>query len=304
MKKLLLFTMLIGAMPSDMLAQDDLYFVPNKKADQTTDKYGMPKDTYYVGSNRSVDEYNRRRSSYEVIEGDTAKNDIIEFSAVQGVYPDSLKTEDFEMTKNLSRFDDYDVSDNSAFWAGYRAGRDTWGWHSPWYYSRFGWYDPWYSPWYGSYYWRWYDPWYYGYGGWYDPWYGWGYPYYRPYYVWYVPSYRVGGRGHSYIGTGSHRRDGSTYANRGIYRSGYGQRGSTAGSHSNSSLRRKMNALGGSRSRTGSSYRPSYNGSYGSRSSGSYSGGSRSSGSYGGGSSSFGGSRGGGGGGGRLGGRR
>ena len=67
MKKLLLISMLVGAMPLAMMAQDDdLYFVSKKKkatvVEEAQDQFGMPKDTYYAGSNRSVDEYNRRSS--------------------------------------------------------------------------------------------------------------------------------------------------------------------------------------------------------------------------------------------------
>ena len=68
MKKLLLISMLVGAMPLAMMAQDDdLYFVSKKKksavVEEAQDQFGMPKDTYYAGSNRSVDEYNRRFKS-------------------------------------------------------------------------------------------------------------------------------------------------------------------------------------------------------------------------------------------------
>ena len=291
MKKLLLISMLVGAMPLAMMAQDDdLYFVSKKKkatvVEEAQDQFGMPKDTYYAGSNRSVDEYNRRmRSQVEVI-GDSSKVDVIDFNAEKGVYPDSV-SEDFELTKKMSRFDDYQL--DSAYWAGYKKGRDIWwGWHSPWYYSRWGWYDPWYDPWYYRGYW------------------GWGYPYhYRP-----VVVVGGGGRGHRTIGTGSIRRDGSTYSRRGGF-GGYH-------SGSNSSLRQRANAMSGGRTyssgnniRSGSGNFSGYrggssNGSFsGSRSSGSYSGGGSFGGSRGGGS--FGGSRGGGGGGGRsggLGGRR
>lgn len=327
MKKLLLFSMLVIALPQTMSAQDDdLYFVPKKtSAPQVAqDRFGMPKDTYYSGSDRSVDEYNRRlKSRVEVLDGDTTKSDIIDFSAEKGVYPDSLQIEDYKLTKRMSRFDDYRLADNASFWAGYEAGRRDWGWHSPWYYSSYGWYDPWY---YSSWRWYdpWYDPWYYGYAGWYDPWYyrpgwGWGwswrYPYYRPHYV--VIS--GGGRRHSgYIGTGTLRRDGTTYNYYG------GRRGAVAGNSSRmSSLRERAYRMGGSRnyssgntvrSRSGnfSGYRGSNSDFGGSRSSGSFSG-SRSSGGFSGGGS-FGGSRGGGGGfsggggrsggGGGLGGRR
>ena len=326
MKKLLLFSMLVIALPQTMSAQDDdLYFVPKKtSAPQVAqDRFGMPKDTYYSGSDRSVDEYNRRlKSRVEVLDGDTTKSDIIDFSAEKGVYPDSLQVEDYKLTKRMTRFDDYRLADNASFWAGYEAGRRDWGWHSPWYYSSYGWYDPWY---YSSWRWYdpWYDPWYYGYAGWYDPWYyrpgwGWGwswrYPYYRPHYV--VIS--GGGRRHSgYIGTGTLRRDGTTYNYYG------GRRGAVAGNSSRmSSLRERAYRMGGSRnyssgntvrSRSGnfSGYRGSNSDFGGSRSSGSFSG-SRSSGGFSGGGS-FGGSRGGGGGfsggggrsgGGGLGGRR
>ena len=326
MKKLLLFSMLVIALPQTMSAQDDdLYFVPKKtSAPQVAqDRFGMPKDTYYSGSDRSVDEYNRRlKSRVEVLDEDTTKSDIIDFSAEKGVYPDSLQIEDYKLTKRMSRFDDYRLADNASFWAGYEAGRRDWGWHSPWYYSSYGWYDPWY---YSSWRWYdpWYDPWYYGYAGWYDPWYyrpgwGWGwswrYPYYRPHYV--VIS--GGGRRHSgYIGTGTLRRDGTTYNYYG------GRRGAVAGNSSRmSSLRERAYRMGGSRnyssgntvrSRSGnfSGYRGGNSDFGGSRSSGSFSG-SRSSGGFSGGGS-FGGSRGGGGGfsggggrsgGGGLGGRR
>ena len=326
MKKLLLFSMLVIALPQTMLAQDDdLYFVPKKtSAPQVAqDRFGMPKDTYYSGSDRSVDEYNRRlKSRVEVLDEDTTKSDIIDFSAEKGVYPDSLQIEDYKLTKRMTRFDDYRLADNASFWAGYEAGRRDWGWHSPWYYSSYGWYDPWY---YSSWRWYdpWYDPWYYGYAGWYDPWYyrpgwGWGwswrYPYYRPHYV--VIS--GGGRRHSgYIGTGTLRRDGTTYNYYG------GHRGAVAGNSSRmSSLRERAYRMGGSRnyssgntvrSRSGnfSGYRGGNSDFGGSRSSGSFSG-SRSSGGFSGGGS-FGGSRGGGGGfsggggrsgGGGLGGRR
>lgn len=299
MKKLLLISMLIGAMPLALMAQDDdLYFVPKKKKmiEETTERYAAQKS-------------------------DAVNNDVIDFTPEQGVYPDSLE-EDFKITKRMSRFDDYVLADSAAFWAGYKAGRDSWGWHSPFYYSRYGWYDPWYDPWfdpwynpwyYGSWRYGWYDPWYYGYAGW-----GWSWPYYHRYY----PTYVVvgGGPRHSHIGTGTIRRDGTTGSH---YYGGY--RGAVAGNSSRmSSLRHRAESLGGSRRTSGNTVRSgsgnfsgyrggNSGGSYNnSRSTGSFSG-SRSSGSFGGGSStrssggSFGGggSRGGGGGGGvRMGGRR
>ena len=259
---------LFAFMPLSMLAQDDdLYFVSKKnkstKVEEVQDPYGMPKDTYYSGSNRDVDEYNRRwKSQVEEI------TDSV----------DSLK-EDYALTKKMTRFEDYQLADNAAFWAGYRAGRDDWrwGWHSPWYYTTWGWYDPWY------------DPWYYGYAGWYDPWYyrgywGWRYPYYRP-----VVVVGGGGRRYSTIGTGNIRRNGSTYGHRGGF---YGYRGTAS-----SSLRQRAEAMSGGRRyssgnriRSGSGNFSGYRGSGGYNGGGSFSG-SRSSGSFSGGSRGGGGRR-------------
>ena len=292
MKKLLLISMLIGAMPLSMLAQDDdLYFVPKKKSsvEVVTDNYGMPKDTYYAGSDRSVDEYNRRtKSTYVEIDGDSTKVDIIDFNGQKGVYPDSLQNEDFKLTKKMTRFEGYDLTDKAAYWAGYERGRYDWGWHSPWYYRPYDWYDPWYyntwytGPWYSSWY-GWYDPWYYGWGypyryGYYG-YYGWRYPvvYYGGSYAHYSPRYRSPrqsfGGGRSSFGTGDRR----TTAGRGSF-------GASYGNHRSSS----------SAGRTPSYNNGSFGASRSSSSSGSFGGG--------GGSRSGGGSFGGGGGGGRSGG--
>ena len=167
MKKLILISLLIGALPLSMVAQDDdLYFVPKKssKVERVNDNYGLPRETYYAGSNRSVDDYNRRMSTYVPI--DSAASDIIDFNGELGVYPDSL--DDYTLTRKMERFDDYSLSDNAAYWAGYQEGRHDLWWHSPWYYRTYGWYN-------------WYDPWYYDY---------YGYPYYR-----YGYSYWGGGIG-------------------------------------------------------------------------------------------------------------
>ena len=184
MKKLMMYLLLFGALPLQTMAQDDdMYFVPTKENQAKEAKsYGMPSATYYSGSSRSVDEYNRRVYS-SVSPIDSAGNDIIDFSPVRGVYPDSTyqeETQDYAITRRMTRFDDYTPS--QAYWDGYRDGR----WASPWYYSSwYGWYDydPWYwdSPWYYRGYYGWYSPWHYGY---YRPWH---YGYYRPY--WYGGGY-------------------------------------------------------------------------------------------------------------------
>ena len=322
MKRLLLISMFAGMLPMTMAAQDDdLYFVPKKKSvERVTDNYGMPTDVYYSGSNRSIDEYNRRlKSRVEVIGGDSTLCDTISFSAEKGVYPnDSISDEEFKLTKKMSRFDDYRISDNEAFWAGYAAGRYDWAWHSPWYYTRYGWYDPWY---YSR--WRWYDPWYYDwyygwYGSWYDPWYygyGWYSGWYAPrYYGWYSGG-SVGRHYANTIGAGTIRRDGGTHM-------GYRWSGSSSryanGSRMSSELRNRtvngnsrngrVNRSSASRNYDSSNYnRGTFSGNTGSYSSSRGNGGSfsssssRSSGGFSGGG---GGSRGGGGGGGRVGGRR
>ncbi|MBQ3632541.1 MAG: hypothetical protein II949_15130 [Prevotella sp.] len=196
MKKWTFLFIMLGAFQLPGAAQDDdMYFIPSKQnvAKERAER-AMPTEAYYSGSNRSVEEYNRRGSSYEVLPADTG--DIISFAPVEGIYPDS--TADYALTRKMARWDGYEPSD--AYWQGYAQGRNDswgrWGWHSPWYYSYYGWYDPWYyDPWYG----------YYGgwWGGWYDPWYygwGWGYPYYSSY--WHYPwNYGWGWGGYYYGGS-------------------------------------------------------------------------------------------------------
>lgn len=308
---------MLGAFSLSSLAQDDdMYFVPTKKnvaRDRAT--YGIPADTYYSGSMRSVDEYNRRwASSYEVLPVDTG--DIISFAGVEGVYPDSLG--DFSLTQRMTRFDGYEPS--AAYWAGYSRGySDSWGWHSPWYYSYYPWYDWFYDPWY-------YDSWYWGgWYGWYGPWYS---PWYRGYYSYYDPWYYSGGGvtyAHYNPGTENHGRisgAGSTGFASGrtrTYSSG------TFGSSRSlgTSVANRSGAYGGSRTSTSaatstrtrtstpnystnniptySNSNGNFGGSYSNSSSGSF-GGSRSSGGGGGGGSVSSGGGGGGGGGSRSGG--
>lgn len=212
-------------LPVSMMAQDDdMYFVPTKKnVEKAKADYGIPRDTYYSGSNRSIDEYNRRYSHVEPI--DSMGNDIIDFDGTAGVYPDSTGG-DYKYTRLMSRWDDYDWKDG--YRAGYADGRfgSRWGW---------GGYYPYYSGWYGGWYDPWYDPWYYGgygywgYAGWYDPWYGWGWGYPHYWYGhhwhggWYYPHYGVsvgrrvtGTRNHSSAGSGyNYRRYNSIGGNRG-----------------------------------------------------------------------------------------
>ena len=153
MKKWFYVSLIMAMLPLTMTAQDDdMYFVPKKNsAEHKAVNYSTPRSTYYSGSNRSVDEYNRHGggSYYEVVSNDTTGNDIIDFSSEVGVYPDSAmqQQEDFTLTRQMSRWDGYEPE--IAYLAGYNAGRFD-SWHSPWYYSS-------YYPWYDSY-WYWNDP--------------------------------------------------------------------------------------------------------------------------------------------------
>ena len=287
MKKWILLAA-VCSLPLLMMAQDDdMYFVPTKEnVAKEAETWGMPKKTYYSGSNRSVDDYNGRLSS-TVTPIDSLGKEV--------------ETDDYKYTRQLSRFDDYTPS--QAYWEGYRDGR----WTSPWYYGRYGWYSTWYDPWYASYYDPWYNSWYYtGYYGWASPWrYGWYASYYRPwgyYYSWYTPIYYYGGRGHK---STAHDRfhanrnvSGSSSFGNGFGRARGGSSNSRGGfgnsrSSSNRSTTTQRSTFGNSRSNNsgfGSRSSSSSSSSFGSNrsSSSSSSGGSRG-GSFGGGSRSGGG---------------
>ena len=94
MKRKHLVLMLLALMSVSVQAQtDDMYFVPKKatKTPSTPKTEQTDRPAYYVGSNRNVDEYNRRgrfRSSYQSI-GNDSVSDVINFSAGNGIYPDS-----------------------------------------------------------------------------------------------------------------------------------------------------------------------------------------------------------------------
>ena len=64
MRKCFFISVITMAVPLVSLAQDDMYFVP-KKADKikSTLEYVSPRDTYYSGSDRNIDEYNRHGST-------------------------------------------------------------------------------------------------------------------------------------------------------------------------------------------------------------------------------------------------
>lgn len=237
MKNKMMVMLLLGALPLTMVAQDDMYFVPSKKsAVKVTAGNDRSTSTYYSGSNRSVDDYNRRgagSSYYQVQPNETMGDDIIDFSAEQGVYPDSAQVEDFALTRQMSRWDGYTPAET--YWLGYNDGcSDMLSWHSPWYYSSF-------YPWYDSY-WYWNDPWYYRHYGWYSPWYD---PWYYGGYYWHHP-YWYGG--FHYVG-GFHHGGGSLYARNG-HTGTIDLRGGSRGRFSSSSTTRRSTSTFTARANT------------------------------------------------------
>ncbi len=256
MKKVFLLSALVAFLPLSMQAQDDdMYFVPKKKAPrQIQSSYTniSSYDTYYSGSTRDVDEYNRMGPGYQYGSGNSS--DVI---------PDSL-SENYKLTRRMSRWEGYTPAE--AYWEGYDQGRaDEWSvsvWHSPWCYTC---YDPWYYYPYCHPHWSWSISW--GWcGPWYRPWHWrpWHYRpwHYRPYYV-YVPR--------NTVGVGTINRYGRTYG------SGSGYRGSSSGTISGSGGERSYTygrSNSSSRSNTSASQRSygtnrSYN--YGSTTNRSYS---------------------------------
>lgn len=297
MKRYLIISMLMGMLAVPSMAQDDMYFTPSKKAPSASSVNESP--VYHSGSDRDVDEYNRRHlfSSYSTVEaGDSVYNDVIEFSESDGYPTDSLSTksedleqgDDFKYSRRMARFDDFDLWYDPYFY-------DYWYpyggyWRYPYWRSAYwGWYSPWYN--------RWYDPWY---GGYYPNWYYYGWGYYPRYYgtVHYhgSPITRNHGRvtahrgGNANFGHGSvSRGTRGTFGGGNVSRGSFGSRsrsGIGTGTRSNDSF----TGSAPSSTRSFGSNRPSGNSGFGSR--GGLGGGSRSGGgSFGG---SFGGSRGGG----------
>lgn len=237
MKKLVLLFALCGTSALATMAQDDdLYFTPKKVAKSSAFDDNSP--AYYVGSDRPVDEYNRRgqfRSSYVEMEGDTIADGVVRFEKGKVVYPDST----YEASqagglmsaggmRGYDYDDDYLYTRRMGRWEGFYS---PWyyGWHSPFWYGSYGYYDPWYWDYAG-----WYSPWYYGYGGWYDPWYYGGYWGYRGWYGWYDPWYRPGwGGGFAVRPSGSGRTIAGTRNHGDVTGRSYGTASSRFGSRTN-----------------------------------------------------------------------
>lgn len=305
---MILLSMLASVLPIVSIAQDDdLYFTPKKGVEtgfESKLESNVERPTYYSGSNRDVDEYNRRgklRSYYEKTGTDSLGNDIIEFRGGDGrflegvdsaaIYPGSgtyYDDDDFTYSRCMGMYDGFYGLYDPYFYS---------YWGGPYWRGYYGWYDPWYA--------GWYDPWYY------SSWYGWGYPY--RYYGW--AGWYGGPRYYSYGGyTGTRNHSGrfmgtSSRGNFGGYRGGTSNNlftGSKNNGFRNSSNRRGQ--FGGQRRNTfnqrrnynndfNNTYQPSNIGNFGGARGGDFSGG----GSFGGGRS---GGFSGGGGGGHFGGRR
>ena len=102
MMKYIIFSIVALMTFSSVSAQDDLYFAPRKKMTkeqreaQRRARLERTSGTYYCGSDRNVDEYNRRgafSSHYEVVGTDSTGNDVITFIPGDGTYPDSLNAD-------------------------------------------------------------------------------------------------------------------------------------------------------------------------------------------------------------------
>jgi len=179
---------------SSVSAQDDLYFAPRKKLTkeqreaQRLARLERTSGTYYCGSDRNVDEYNRRgafSSHYEVMGTDSTGNDVITFIPGDGTYPDSINADcqgmrsiEAEPSYGYDEDDDYRYSRRMMVYDGFYSPYFVGGPYfcSPWHYRYNSWY--WNDPWYWGSAWCWNDPWYWR-SSWYwnDPWcwYGGGY---------------------------------------------------------------------------------------------------------------------------------
>jgi len=245
MKKWIILSVFMFALPFSMMAQDDdLYFNPKQEAKKVAEERAKRtqqlaeqrarRDSiyalYWSGSDRNVDEYNRGGklfSQYQNIGSDSLGNDIISFRIDKGVAPDTIyddeafaekytrdMRDDFDCTRCMSRWDGfYDPWFYDYYGCGSYYWRSSyWRWHNPWRYGYYaGWYDPWFDPWY--------DPWYYGYAGWYGrPWYGWGgyYPWYwgGPVVTYVRPSNGYRSYGHVASGSSTNRGSHSSQFNR------------------------------------------------------------------------------------------
>ena len=163
MRKNIFVIAVIMSLPLFVNAQvDDVYFIPKKNSrDKITNRLAnkdVGRTTYYSGSNRDVDEYNRRGNSwthYQQMGVDGKGRKVMSMRKGYGTYPDSMYLDTVFVERNRRAYDndeDYRMT---------RRIRRFYGYYDPWYDdfayaygpywgSSWAWYDPWYNPWYGG----------------------------------------------------------------------------------------------------------------------------------------------------------
>lgn len=309
MKRLILFTALT-AMTLGAIAQDDLYFNP-KEEPKAEERPVAPAsghlrpgdDPWHGGCPRDIDEYNRRgqlQSRYEKIGIDSLGNDIIQFQAGNGEYPDYAVADTLDPGMQVYQDDDdYVCSRRMSRWDDWYGPYDLWyasrwGWGWPYRYGYYGWYDPWYDYYWGwGGYYGWHSPWYYGYA--YGHYWGWNHGWGGHYHGGITGTMNHGkpvrrGNNNAYGNFGGRRTVGTTASNGTNRVSRFG--GSTS-ANSNRSFGGQRRSNTTTTTMPNRSYSPSRsNSSFGGSRSGSFGGGSFG-GSRGGGGSFGGGSRGG-----------
>lgn len=258
MKRLMMLLVIAGIVSLPIMAQvDDLYMMPSPTQKSVKTETNDSRPSYYRGSDRKVDEYNRAgkfRSTYQRIGKASRGNNGYVLQGERGVAPDTSYVDTTYVYPEVAEYDnDFEYSRRMCRWDGYY---DPWlyahapwrygwyrGWYDPWFYGYGGWYDPWYYGWYDG----WYNPWYYGYGSWYGPYYrGWyGYPYgwYGGVYVRHTggnPRGLTGNRTWSYSQRGGTTNDRS-FGRRGRYDNGEGRNVNSARSRRNRSFGGRSN---------------------------------------------------------------
>ena len=139
--RFLLLSLILGAMPLCMDAQDDVYFTPKKRAKTdityNNEKKEVARPTYYCGSNRDIDEYNRRgklKSYYQKIGTDSLGNDIIEFREGDGTYGKADLDSTITIYPGSERYYDDDM-DSDFMWSRRMSRFD--GFYDPWFYGSY-----------------------------------------------------------------------------------------------------------------------------------------------------------------------
>lgn len=214
-----LIALLLLALPLTGWAQDDMYFVPKKKAEKAVKtQRSIPVEIVYAdeeplgisGSTRDVDEYNRRTPvttsgeaqlvqqpdgtfAFQVSADDSARMAADQLYT-QGYRDGYIDGEDYTLTRRMNRFNYVSLYASPWYWSVR---------YDPFYYDDWYWGYSWSRPYWG----------YSGYYGYYRPYYGWGwgYSYHRPYHYGYHrrpynvgrPAYPGGG----YTGRGTQYRD-------------------------------------------------------------------------------------------------